>query len=139
MISSPERALTRIPIRLPKVPLLTKSAASLPKRSAAVSWSWLMVGSSPKTSSPSAAAAIASRISGLGIVSVSERMSTAAQAHLMYLPMNADLILAGGRVRTLGRRGLLPSSHLAVAGGLVVAVGGREVLGLKGRTTRVGE
>jgi len=53
--------------------------------------------------------------------------------------MKADLILAGGRIRTLGKRGLLASSHLAVAGGLVVAVGGREVLELKGRATRVVE
>ncbi len=53
--------------------------------------------------------------------------------------MKADLILAGGRVRTLGRRGLRPVSHLAVAGGLVVAAGGREVLELKGRATRVVE
>ena len=53
--------------------------------------------------------------------------------------MKADLIIAGGRVRTLGRRGLQPSSHLAVAGGLVLAVGGREVLELRGRTTRVVE
>ncbi len=51
--------------------------------------------------------------------------------------MKADLILAGANVRALGRRGLQPSSHLAVAGGLVVALGGREVLELKGRATRV--
>jgi predicted amidohydrolase YtcJ len=51
--------------------------------------------------------------------------------------MNADLILGGGRVRTLGRSGLRSSSHLAVAGGLVVAVGGREVLELRGPSTRV--
>src|ERR1700681_1687483 len=53
--------------------------------------------------------------------------------------MKADLILAGGRIRTLGRSGLRPSSHLAVAGGLVIAVGGRAVLDLKGRQTRVVE
>ena len=53
--------------------------------------------------------------------------------------MKADLILAGGRIRTLGRRGLRPCSHLAVAGGQVVGFGGREVLELKGRTTRVVE
>jgi predicted amidohydrolase YtcJ len=53
--------------------------------------------------------------------------------------MHADLILAGGSVRTLGRRGLRPASHLAVAGGLVMAVGGREVLELKGPRTRVVE
>jgi predicted amidohydrolase YtcJ len=53
--------------------------------------------------------------------------------------MRADLILAGGRIRTLGRRGLKPSSHLAVAGGLVIGLGGRELLELKGRGTRVVE
>jgi predicted amidohydrolase YtcJ len=51
--------------------------------------------------------------------------------------MEADLILAGGAVRTLGRTGLRPFSHLAVGGGMVLAVGGREVLDLKGRRTRV--
>src|SRR3981081_1686587 len=53
--------------------------------------------------------------------------------------MKADLILAGGRIRSLGRRGLRPSSHLAVAGGLVVALGGREGMELKGSSTRVVE
>jgi predicted amidohydrolase YtcJ len=53
--------------------------------------------------------------------------------------MKADLILAGGRIRTLGRSGLRPSSHLAVVGGLVVAVGGREVLDLRGARTRMVE
>ena len=51
--------------------------------------------------------------------------------------MNADLILAGGRVRTLGRSGLRPFSHLAVTGGLVAAVGGGEVMALRGPATRV--
>ena len=51
--------------------------------------------------------------------------------------MKADLILARGSVRTLGRSGLQVFSHLAVAGGKVAAVGGAEVMGLKGRQTRV--
>ena len=51
--------------------------------------------------------------------------------------LRADLILARGRVRTLGRTGLTPQSHLAVAGGKVVACGGREILGLRGPKTRV--
>ncbi|HET7419096.1 MAG TPA: amidohydrolase [Candidatus Dormibacteraeota bacterium] len=51
--------------------------------------------------------------------------------------MRAELILARGRIRTLGRSGLTPQSHLAIAGGKVVAVGGREVMGLKGPRTRV--
>ncbi len=51
--------------------------------------------------------------------------------------MRADLILAGGRIRTLGRAGLRIASHLAVDAGRVQAVGGSEVLGLRGPRTRV--
>ncbi len=51
--------------------------------------------------------------------------------------MKADLILARGRIRTLGQTGLKPHTHLAVAGGKVIAVGGREVSGLRGPRTRV--
>src|SRR5438477_2409547 len=51
--------------------------------------------------------------------------------------MKADLILAGGRIRTLGRTRLRVHSHLAVAGGRVMAVGGAEVMGLRGSRTRV--
>src|SRR5207248_11500328 len=47
------------------------------------------------------------------------------------------MILAGGRIRTLGRTGLSPLSHLAIAGGKVVACGGREVMSLRGPRTRV--
>jgi predicted amidohydrolase YtcJ len=52
--------------------------------------------------------------------------------------MKAELILARGRIRTLGRLGLNPQSHLAIAGGKVLAVGGaREVMSLRGPRTRV--
>jgi len=51
--------------------------------------------------------------------------------------VNANLILARGVIRTLGRAGLSPHSHLAVAGGRVLAVGGSEVMRLKGPRTRV--
>jgi predicted amidohydrolase YtcJ len=51
--------------------------------------------------------------------------------------MKAGLLLTGGRVRTLGRSGLRTFSHLAVGGGLVLAVGGSELLGLKGPGTQV--
>jgi len=51
--------------------------------------------------------------------------------------VRAELILARGRVRTLGRAGLTPQSHLAIAGGKVIACGGREVMGLRGPRTRV--
>jgi predicted amidohydrolase YtcJ len=53
--------------------------------------------------------------------------------------LRADLILARGRIRTLGRTGLTPQSHLAVAGGKVLACGGREIMGLRGPRTRVVE
>jgi len=51
--------------------------------------------------------------------------------------VHAELILSRGRIRTLGRTGVTPHSHLAIAGGKVVACGGREVLGLRGPRTRV--
>ncbi len=51
--------------------------------------------------------------------------------------MKADLILARGLIRTLGRTGLQAHSHLAVTRGLVVAVGGPDLMGLKGPRTRV--
>ena len=51
--------------------------------------------------------------------------------------MKADLILAGGRIRTLGATGLRSHSHLAIAGGRVAAVGGREVMASRGPRTRV--
>lgn len=51
--------------------------------------------------------------------------------------MRAQLIFARGSIRTLGRTGLQPLSHLAVGGGRVLAAGGREVMGLRGPKTRV--
>jgi predicted amidohydrolase YtcJ len=51
--------------------------------------------------------------------------------------VKADLILARGHIRTLGRAGLQAHSHLAVAAGLVIAVGGAELMGLKGPRSRV--
>ncbi len=51
--------------------------------------------------------------------------------------MKADLILARGRIRTLGLGGLRVHSHLAIAGGTVIAVGGAGLMSLKGPRTRV--
>ena len=53
--------------------------------------------------------------------------------------MKADLILARGHIRTLGRSGLAVHTHLAIAGNLVVAVGGAEVMRLRGPRTPVVE
>ena len=71
--------LTRFAI----VPLGTKSAASLPRRSAAISSRRLTVGSSPKTSSPTSAAAMALRMDGVGRVIVSDRSSTSCMRTLL--------------------------------------------------------
>jgi len=51
--------------------------------------------------------------------------------------VSADLILARGRIRTLGRSGLKIHSHLAIAGGRVVACGGPEVMSLRRPRTQV--
>ncbi len=56
----------------------TNSAASLPSSAAARSSSKLMVGSSPNTSSPTSAAAIAWRMPADGLVTVSLRRSMKA-------------------------------------------------------------
>jgi predicted amidohydrolase YtcJ len=51
--------------------------------------------------------------------------------------VKAELILANGRIRTLGRAGLRAHTHLAISEGRVSAVGGRELMGLRGPRTRV--
>jgi len=51
--------------------------------------------------------------------------------------VKADLILAGGVVRALGRGGLRTCTHLAVAGGRVLAAGGPGLMELRGPRTRV--
>jgi predicted amidohydrolase YtcJ len=51
--------------------------------------------------------------------------------------VKAGLILARGRIRTLGRTGLVVQSHLAIAAGRVMAAGGAEVMALRGPRTRV--
>jgi predicted amidohydrolase YtcJ len=51
--------------------------------------------------------------------------------------LRANLILARGRIRTLGRSGLKTHSHLAIGGGRVLACGGSELMGLRGPRTRV--
>ena len=51
--------------------------------------------------------------------------------------MKATTILARGVIRTLGRAGLKPHTHLAVACGRVMACGGAELMGLRGPRTRV--
>src|SRR5687768_15771380 len=75
MISSAGRARTPRHTWFPMDPVGTNSPASFPRRSAAYSCNEFTVGSSPNTSSPTGASAIALRISGVGRVTVSERRS----------------------------------------------------------------
>jgi hypothetical protein len=58
------------------VPEVVNSAASLPNNRAVTDSSSLTVGSSPRTSSPTSARAMASRIASVGLVTVSLRRST---------------------------------------------------------------
>src|SRR5215203_1465157 len=69
--------------RLPIAPEETKSPPSLPSSSATRSSSARTVGSSPKTSSPTSACAIASRIAGVGRVTVSDRRSACTASVLV--------------------------------------------------------
>src|SRR5438105_13559153 len=49
----------------------------------------------------------------------------------------ADLLVRGGKIYPLGPFGRRPVSHLALGRGRVIAAGGREVLQLRGRQTKV--
>jgi predicted amidohydrolase YtcJ len=49
---------------------------------------------------------------------------------------DAELLVRGGRIYPLGRFGLRPVTHLAIAAGRVVAAGGREVMDVRGKPTR---
>src|SRR5438477_644131 len=73
--SWPGRVCVTTETRLPCVPEVTKSPAGLPSRCAASASRRRTVGSSPQTSSPTSARAMASRISGVGCVSVSDLKS----------------------------------------------------------------
>jgi hypothetical protein len=74
--SSPRWQCAMMAERLDWVPEGKKSAASMPKRRAISSCRRFTVGSSPKTSSPTTADAMASRMPGEGWVTVSLRRST---------------------------------------------------------------
>src|SRR5262245_36996515 len=75
MISWPGWVCARTEVRLPWVPEDTNSAASFPVRRAACSSSRRTVGSSSQTSSPTSAWAMASRMTDVGTVRVSDRRS----------------------------------------------------------------
>src|SRR3990172_10211048 len=76
-------------------PVGTKSAASFPNTSATVSSRRRTVGSSPNTSSPPSASAIAFRMAGEGLVTVSERRSIIDQERKQFV------FLQRRKIRTL--------------------------------------
>jgi predicted amidohydrolase YtcJ len=51
--------------------------------------------------------------------------------------LKTQLIFARGQIRALGRSGLKTHSHLAIGGGRVIALGGPELMSLRGIGTRV--
>jgi hypothetical protein len=81
--SSPGLVSDLSAVSLPIVPLGTNRPASLPTSSAQCSWSEIAVGSSPQTSSPSSALAMALSISRVGRVNVSDRSSTISMAGMV--------------------------------------------------------
>ena len=83
-ISCPGCVSSRSAIWFPMVPVGTNSPASRPKISAARRSSRFTVGSSPYTSSPTSAAAIAIRISGVGRVTVSDRRSIKSTSSVTF-------------------------------------------------------
>src|SRR3954462_11381343 len=91
-ISCPRRVWTLTAISLPIDPVGTNSAASFSNSSAARSCRRLTVGSSPKTSSPTSAAAMAARMAAEGRVTVSLRRSIASSASELRSPE----LIAGG-------------------------------------------
>jgi hypothetical protein len=121
------------------IPLGTNSAASLPVRSAAVSSSRFTLGSSPKTSSPSGAVAMARNIFAVGSVTVSDRrsmaltsthsctvagrrprpgLSLAVSSYISYVcPSNTRTPRPGSRHDTSGPRGVLWTERTADARG----------------------
>src|ERR687895_1473361 len=74
--SWPAWTKVRSAVWLAMVPVTVYRAASFPVSSAARSWRRLTVGSSPNQSSPTSASAMALRMAGDGLVTVSDRRST---------------------------------------------------------------
>src|SRR5438067_7185427 len=85
------------------VPDGTYSEASLPRTAATRSCRRLTLGSSPKTSSPTSAAAMAARMPALGRVTVSLRKSTMA---VMVRSVVVYVERSRGAVRALSRKRL---------------------------------
>src|SRR5262245_24162081 len=77
------------------LPLGTNRAASLPTMAAARASSFFTVGSSPKTSSPTSASAIAWRMAGVGCVTVSERKSMRVRFDFSVVGKDVYMVAVG--------------------------------------------
>src|SRR5512143_106568 len=101
MTSSPRAQCVITPMRFDCVPDGTNSAASKLRSAATSSCRALPDGSSPNTSSPTRAAAIAARIAGVGRVTVSLRKSVAMDCLASVLALQLrkeDHVANGGAV-----------------------------------------
>src|SRR6267143_1264774 len=98
-------------VRFPMHPVGTNSAASFPKISAARFSSWLTVGSSPYTSSPTSATAIARRISGVGRVTSSTPQKLHSKHSIFAAPAGPRCHLAPPNPPTSADR-IAPSPSL---------------------------
>src|SRR6266849_1272176 len=93
--SSPGRVCTLTAISLHMVPEGRKTAASLPRRSATISWSRFTVGSSPFCSSPTSASHMKRRMSGVGLVRVSLKRSITMEPPLVLSSVSHGLVEEG--------------------------------------------
>src|SRR5712692_4448099 len=94
--SSPGRVCTLTAISLHMVPEGRKTAASLPRRSATISWSRFTVGSSPFCSSPTSASHMKRRMSGVGLVRVSLKRSITMEPPLVLSSVSHALGAVAG-------------------------------------------
>src|ERR1700682_2970654 len=96
-------------------PVGTKSAASFSNISDARLSRWFTVGSSPYTSSPTLASAIARRISAVGWVTVSLRKSTTPSSRLITSGSLTPLVLDSVMFTCATSRNFVETAFLPVA------------------------
>src|SRR4051794_4242889 len=105
--SSPGCVWARMEAWFDMVPDDTNRAASLPSSAATRCSRWLTVGSSPKTSSPTSAAAMAARMPAVGRVTVSLRKSTKLSGMMKRIPLERTWPLAAPTSTSFSASGLL--------------------------------
>src|SRR5919201_4512022 len=111
--SSPGGTLSCTAIWFAIEPVGVNSAASCPNSAATSACNALTVGSSPYTSSPTSAAAIAARMAGVGLVTVSDRRYTGRSAteHLRHQEREFERLLG---VQPGVARGLVAAGQVGI-------------------------